>query len=81
MSQITLDKETYHYIFSFIINYINKCNNNYGYNNDNNIQNQDNNFNLTSEKLSRILQLLQIYYQGMQTVDEPYNLMEIQKIQ
>ena len=68
--QITLDKDTYHYIFSFIINYINKCNN-FGY--DKNIQSQENNYNLTSEQLSRILQLLQIYYQGMKTVDEPYN--------
>ena len=75
ISQITLDKETYHYIFSFLINYINKCNNN-GYSNENIIQtpdNNNNNFNLTSEQLSRILQLLQIYYQSMQTIDEPYN--------
>ena len=75
ISQITLDKETYHYIFSFLINYINKCNNN-GYSNENIIQtpdNNNNNFNLTSEQLSRILQLLQIYYQSMQTIEEPYN--------
>lgn len=29
ISQISLDKDTYHFILSFIINYINKCNNNY----------------------------------------------------
>ena len=68
LSQITLDKETYHYIFSFLINYINKCNNNSFLN-----ENQENIGNLNSEQLSRILQLLQIYYQSMQTIDEPYN--------
>ena len=73
ISQITLDKDTYHYIFSFLINYINKFNNN-GYSNENIIQTPDNNnTNLTSEQLSRILQLLQIYYQSMQTIEEPYN--------
>ena len=74
ISQITLDKDAYHYIFSFLINYINKCNN-YGYNNEKMNQNQDNNSNLTSEQLSRIMQLLQIYYQSMQTIDEPYNFL------
>ena len=64
LSQITLDKETYHYIFSFIIDYINKCNNNIAIN-DNNI--------FDSEQLSKILFLLQSYYQGIQTIDEPYN--------
>ena len=63
ISQISLDKDTYHYILSFIINYINKCNNNY--------INDDNNFN--SEQLSKILLLLQLYYQGIQTINEPYN--------
>ena len=62
LSQITLDKNTYHYIFSFIIKYINKINNN---------ENDNNNFN--EEQLSRILFLLQIYYQSVQTIDEPYN--------
>ena len=63
ISQISLDKETYHYILSFIINYINRCNNNYI--NDNNIFN--------SEQLSKIMLLLQLYYQGIQTINEPYN--------
>ena len=70
ISQITFDRETYRYIFSFLINYINKCNNN-GVINDNMTPNSDNT--LTSEQLSRILQMLQIYYQSMQTIDEPYN--------
>ena len=70
ISQITLDKDTYHYIFSFLINYINKCNNN-GYINENLSPNSENN--LTSEQLSRIFQLLQIYYQSMQNIDEPHN--------
>ena len=64
LSQITLDKETYHYIFSFIIDYINKCNNNIT-KNDINI--------FDSEQLSKILLLLQSYYQGIQTIEEPYN--------
>ena len=68
LSQITLDKDTYHYIFSFLINYINKCNNNSYMN-----ENKENIWNLTSDKLSRVLQLLQIYYQSMQSIDEPYN--------
>ena len=68
LSNITFDKDNYRYIFSFLINYINKCNNNAYLN-----ENQENNWNLNSEKLSRILQLLQIYYQSMQTIDEPYN--------
>ena len=62
LSQITLDRETYHYLFSFIINYINKCNNNI-----------ENNNIFNSEQLSRILLLLQLYYQSVQRVDEPYN--------
>ena len=70
ISQITFDRETYRYIFSFLINYINKCNNN-GVINDNMTPSPDNT--LTSEQLSRILQMLQIYYQSMQTIDEPYN--------
>ena len=68
LSQITLDKDTYHYIFSFLINYINKSNNNSYMN-----ENKENIWNLTSDKLSRVLQLLQIYYQSMQSIDEPYN--------
>ena len=65
LSQISLDKETYHYLFSFAINYINK------YNNDNITNDDINNFN--SEHLSKILLLLQLYYQTVQTFEEPYN--------
>ena len=72
LSQVTLDKDTYHYIFSFLINFINKCNNNININ-ENIVQNQDINCNLNDQQLSRILQLLQIYYQSFQTIDEPYN--------
>ena len=63
ISQISLDKDTYHYILSFIINYINKLNNNY--------ISIHNDFN--SEQLSKVLILLQLYYQGIQTINEPYN--------
>ena len=72
LSQVTLDKDTYHYIFSFLINYINKCNNNTNIN-ENIPQNQDSNCNLNDQQLSRIIHLLQIYYQSVQTIDEPYN--------
>ena len=64
ISQITLDRESYHYIFSFIIDYINQINNG--------ITTKTNNI-LTSEQISKILLLLQLYYQSMQSVDEPYN--------
>ena len=72
LSQVTLDKDTYHYIFSFLINFINKCNNNTNIN-ENIVQNQDANCNLNDQQLSRIIHLLQIYYQSVQTIDEPYN--------
>ena len=72
LTQINLDKDTYHYIFSFLINYINKCNNNININ-ENIVQNQDTNCNLNDQQLSRIIYLLQIYYQRVQTIDEPYN--------
>ena len=72
LSQVTLDKDAYHYIFSFIINFINKCNNNININ-ENIVQSQDTNCNLNDQQLSRIMQLLQIYYQSVQTIDEPYN--------
>ena len=62
LSQITFDREIYHYLLSFIINYINKCNNNI-----------DDNNNFNAEQLSIILLLLQLYYQSVQSVDEPYN--------
>ena len=64
LSQIALDKETYHYIFSFIIDYINQCNND--------LNNMNNN-KFDSIQLSKILLLLQLYYQSVQSVDEPYN--------
>jgi hypothetical protein len=72
LSQVTLDKDTYHYIFSFLINYINKFNNNININ-ANIVQNQDANYDFNDQQLSRIIQLLQIYYQSFQTIDEPYN--------
>ena len=45
LSNITFDKDNYRYIFSFLINYINKCNNNAYLN-----ENQENNWNLNSER-------------------------------
>ena len=62
LSKVTLDKKTYHYIFSFLTNYINQKNNNIKTNQK-----------LNSEQISRILELIHIYYQCVQTVDEPYS--------
>ena len=62
LSKISLDKKTYHYIFSFLINYINKKNND--------IEKDEK---LNSEHISNVIELLQIFYQYAQNVDEPYN--------
>ena len=62
LSKISLDKKTYHYIFSFLINFINKKNNDL-----------ENDEKLNSSHISNIIELLQIYYQYVQNVIEPYN--------
>ena len=62
LSKISLDKKTYHYIFSFLINYMNKK--------DNDIENDEK---LNPEHISNVIELLQIFYQYAQNVDEPYN--------
>ena len=62
LSKISLDKKTYHYIFSFLINYLNEK--------YNNIETEQK---LNSEKISNILELLNIYYQSAQKVDETFN--------
>ena len=62
LSSITLDKKVYHYILSFLINYINQKNNNI-----------EANQKINSEQISRILELLHIYYKSVQNIDNSYN--------
>ena len=62
LSSITLDKKTYQYIFSFLINYLNQKNNNI-----------ETNQKLTSEQISNILDLLQLYYKYIPNFDDSYN--------
>ena len=62
ISKISFDKKDYHYIFSFMINYLNQKNNKI-----------ETNQKLNSEQISRILELLNLYYQSMQNTEEIYN--------
>ena len=55
LSQVTLEKDTYHYILSFLINYLNEKNNSKKINNNNNFIENDSIINLKSEHLERIL--------------------------
>ena len=75
LSQITFEKEVYHYILSFLIDFINEKNiikslnkkQNLSSNND--IQDEPIT-NLKSEYLSRVLELLRIFYKYLQTYNE-----------
>jgi hypothetical protein len=60
LSQVTINRESYHYILSFLLKYINEKNNHF--NLDENDQDKEV-FHLTAEHLSRILMLLQKFYQ------------------
>ena len=60
LSQVTINRESYHYILSFLLKYINEKNNHF--NLDENNQDKEA-FHLTAEHLSRILMLLQKFYQ------------------
>ena len=62
LSQVTLEKDTYHYILSFLINYLNEKNNSKKINNNNNFIENDSIINLKSEHLERILFLLKYFY-------------------
>ena len=62
LSSISLDKKTYQYIFSFMINYLNQKNNGI-----------ETNQKLTSEQISRILDLLQLYYKYIPNFVDSYN--------
>ena len=58
LTQITFDRESYHYILSFIIIYLNQKNNNLA---------SDQNFSFNSEFLNRILLLLNKFYHPFDT--------------
>ena len=60
LSKISFDKKTYKYIFSFLINYLNK----------NNINNNAKDINLNSENISKILELLNIFYTTIPSIKE-----------
>ena len=62
LSKLSFDKKAYHYIFSFLINYLNQKNNKI-----------DTSQKLNSEQISLILELLHIYYQCVQHIDDPQN--------
>ena len=69
LSSISLDKKTYHYIFSFLINFINQKNNHINTNEK-----------LNSEQISGILELLHLYYQRVQNVDDASNYLYFNNI-
>ena len=78
LSQVTVEKETYHYILSFLIYFMNEkyINNSLDKkNNANNNDIQDDNpiINLTSEHLLRVLQLLRDFYKYITPYYEIYN--------
>ena len=61
LSQVTINRESYHYILTFLLKYINEKNNHF--NLKENEQEENDDFHLTAEHLSRILMLLQKFYQ------------------
>ena len=62
LSQVTLNRESYHYILSFLLKFINEKNNFPKIKKEEEEQNEEE-FHLTAEHLTRILLLLQKFYQ------------------
>ena len=60
LSQVTINRESYHYILSFLLKFINEKNNNINISEE---EPDEDAFHLTSEHLSRLLTLLQRFYQ------------------
>ena len=76
LSQVTFDRESYHFILSFLLKYINEKNNNYNNtpkNNSNEEELNEDEFHFTAEHLSRILILLQRFYQYLDESKLSYN--------
>ena len=63
LTQVTFNRESYHYILSFLLKYINEKNNNLYISNNNEEEQYDEEFHLTAEHLFRILTLLKKFYQ------------------
>ena len=78
LSQITFEKETYHYILSFLIYFINERNITNAINKKTNLTNNndiqdDQAINFNSEYLSRILELLKVFYKYTDSYNETPN--------
>ena len=78
LTQVTVEKETYHYILSFLIYFMNEkyINNSTDKKNNatpNDIQDDNPIINLTSEHLLRVLQLLRNFYKYIKPYYEIYN--------
>ena len=78
LTQVTVEKETYHYILSFLIyfmneKYINNSPDKRNNANNNDIQDDNPIINLTSEHLLRVLQLLRNFYKYIDPYYEVYN--------
>ena len=67
LAQVSFNRESYHYILSFVLKYINEKNNNLSIVskkiNDNEEKEDYDEFNLTADHLTRVLTLLQRFYQ------------------
>ena len=81
LSKVTIHRETYHYILSFLIYFINQKNISNNINKKKNLSNNINNdiqedypiININSEHLSRVLELLKNFYKYIQPYSETYN--------
>ena len=60
LSQVTIDRESYHYILTFLLKFLNEKNNNSSLTIK---EEEEESFHLTAEHLKRILTLLQKFYQ------------------
>ena len=67
LAQVNINRETYHYILSFVLKYINQKNNNLSIVSKNINENEEkedyDEFKLTADHLTRVLTLLQRFYQ------------------
>ena len=71
LSQVTMDRESYHHILSFLLRYIDEKNNKLGLKKFSNLpveENEKEEIILTAEHLTRILTLLQRFYQFLDEI-------------
>ena len=87
LSQVTMDRESYHHILSFLLRYIDEKNNKLGLKKFSNLpveENEKEEIILTAEHLTRILTLLQRFYQFLDEIKLSMNyffLAETKKLQ